>query len=263
MFYNSSKTYYEYTRLFSTASIYNYNISCDGSSSGFTTLITTDYTSINEGTGPQGANITVLGSERANLSIEPESTIAEGGNVSAININAITITKSWQGYYGNISGQIVLQNAQESVFYNWDIVNPTGEVYATRAIDINFATMNCTDTAGIAAEEAFIGQTTDEGDSVNNTFNQQSHPEFSVGAITIPADTCRSTNIYVNSGPQSSNFYEVLISDAASNLAYTAIIDSNQVGFDGRPYDFQMLVGENGHFGDTQITPYYFFIEIS
>jgi hypothetical protein len=262
MNYNAGSSLYEYNRTFSTANVYYFNVSCDGSSLGFTVLNTTDYTSVNNRDGPKNVNITVLGSERSNFSIPLETQLVEGGNVTGLNLNTTIITPSWQGYYGNISGKIVLTNALGNNFYDWDVVTPTGEVYATRAIDVNFATVNCTDASEILTEESFIGQTTNDGDSVNNTFNQQLHPEFSVGSLTLAANSCKSTNINVNSSSQSSNFYEVLISDSASNLVYTSIIDADQAGFDSNSYDFQMLVGENGHNGDTQTTPYYFFMEL-
>jgi len=263
MSYNSSSKLFEYSKSFSSAGIFYYEILCNGSAAGFTTLNTSDYSSVNNIDGPQAGNITLLGSQRQSTGFSPESTDSFGGNLTEISINITAITASWQGYYGNVSGRITLRDVQNSILYNWEIITPLGEIYATRAYDINFATLNCTDEEEISLEEVFINRTSNDDDSVNKTFSKQSHPELMIGSINIPSDSCRSTNIYVNSSGQNTNYYEILLSDDASNIAYTAIIDANSTGFDAGKHDFQMLVGENGHNRDTNTTTYYFFIEIT
>jgi len=97
-------------------------------------------------------------------------------------------------------------------------------------------------------------------ESVENTFYKKSHPEFSIGSVTIDANTCNSTNLFVNSSSQDSTFYEVLLTDGASNMVYTAILDANETGFDNSSYDFEMIVGENKDDGIS--TVYYFYVEI-
>ncbi|MCM2326208.1 MAG: hypothetical protein NDI94_07110, partial [Candidatus Woesearchaeota archaeon] len=197
------------------------------------------------------------GSERGNVSkVYNQTTMA--GNTTILDLASLTITNYWQGFYGNISGGISLQDSQGNTFYDWNVVVLNGEVFATRAYDVNFATFNCSNSTHIGSEEAYLGHVSTTGDSVSSTFSGSTHPSFSVGSLSIPQDTCVSTNLYVN-GAQGSDFYEVLLSDDASNMVYTAIIDENTVGFDGRTYDFEMLVGDKG---DSSVTSYYFFMEL-
>ncbi|MEM3374020.1 MAG: hypothetical protein QXE31_02245 [Candidatus Woesearchaeota archaeon] len=252
---------YNYQRTFATEGIFYYNISCDGSLLNYAKLSAKDYVSISKRDGPQGANLTNLGSERGN-STSVGVEIAQQGNITPINLESKIITNAWQGYYGNISGQIILESPDNKRFYDWQINEPKGQVYATRAQDVNFATINCTSELQIQQEELFLGKQSTDSDSVNNTFNQTLHPSISVGSIIIPQNTCRSTNMNVNGNSQNTNFYEILLSDSANNIIYTALIDSNKIGFDNNIYDFQMLVGENGQ-DSIETTTYYFFLELT
>jgi hypothetical protein len=261
MNYNSSSNIYTFNRTFSTAGVYYYDIKCNDTNNNYASLNTTDYASINNINGPQSpSNITVIRSDRANLSNPPTEIISQASNLTELLVDANTITKSWQGYYGKVSGAIMLKDSSGTRFYDWNIIQPTGEVYATRMSDVNFADINCTNISEIANEETYIGQNLTDTDSVRNTFNRSNHPQFSVGNIYIEANTCRATSLYVNSSAQNSTFYEVLLSDGTSNIVYTALLDLNQIGFDNQLYDFQMLVGENGR--DEATTTYFFFVEI-
>ncbi len=55
---------------------------------------------------------------------------AEAGNVTALSVDAQIITQAWQGYYGNITGTITLDDADNITFYDWSLSSPTGEIYA-------------------------------------------------------------------------------------------------------------------------------------
>ena len=84
-------------------------------------------------------------SSRRNLSmLNSTSAQAEAGNVTRLDINAITITTSWQGYYGNVTGNIVLADANNESLYEWgNATSITGEVYATRTTTVTWNTINC------------------------------------------------------------------------------------------------------------------------
>lgn len=239
--------------------VHIYDIFC--SAIGYSSLNASDYATIGSFSGPNVANVTVLATDRANISSSATNMFSGAGNVTQIALNASAITNSWQGYYGSVGGQIFLKDNSGAVMYDWNITQPTGNVYAVRTSNINFATIKCSELSEIIAEELFMEQNSADPDSVRNTFNKNNHPQFSAGMTTIYANTCNSTNMYVNSSGQDSYFYEVLLSDGASNRIYTALIDYNKTGFNNNVYDFQMLVGENGN--DESLTPYYFFVEIN
>lgn len=251
---------FTYNRSFNSAGNFNYTVNCDGSLFGFTALNATDHVSINPTRGPSGADVTEISSERFNLTHIPSPAGAQANNVSRLNLNVTGITSSWQGFFGNITGDITLKDSQGNKFYNWSVASPSGEVYASRAFDVNFATINCADSTDIQNEETFLKQISTEDDSVSNTFSRTAHPEFFVGTTNISKNSCRSTNININNNTQTNKFYQILLSDSAKNIVYTTIINPN-IAFNNKSYDFQLIVGEPGK-DNQKITPYYFFVEI-
>ncbi len=205
-------------------------------------------------------------STRRDLSALPTQTVdAQAGNVTQVNITAIAITNGWQGYYGNVTGTIVLQDGNNQTFYNWSVATMTGEVYATRAAAITWSGVACTADGNISTEETALGMSASDADSVSNTFsNMSSHPQFYVGNVDISADSCWATNAFDDTGAQTTKFFQVLLSDAAGtgNIIYTTLMNGTQTGFNGQGWDFQLLVGEDGH-GNDAITQYYFWVELN
>jgi hypothetical protein len=213
-------------------------------------------------TGP--SSITNLGSSRYSES-GAANISAIAGNVTELNFVANAITQTWQGYFGNITGSIVLGNSNNQSMYNWNLTSPSGEIYATRSSVVPaWTSVSCADSAQIGAEDTALGvnQVTDQ-DSVNRTFfNGTTFNTFFVGNKNINStQNCYATNLYNSSAAPSGSFSEVLLHDGTS-LIYTALIADNANGFDGRTHDFEMLVGENGHNGDVVATPYYFYLEL-
>lgn len=189
---------------------------------------------------------------------------AVGGNVTEINIDALTITKSWQGYYGNVTGNIHLDDAGNNSFYVWgNATTLSGEIYASRNSTIQWMTINCSTGAQRAAEETYLTQSPSDGDSVTNTFNWTNHPSFLVGMQNITSDSCFSTNIYVNGSAQNASFYQMLLADTYSNIVYTTLIEDDQYAYNGQRADFQLIVGESEKPGNLGPSTYYFFVEIN
>jgi hypothetical protein len=213
-------------------------------------------------TGP--SSVTNIGSSRYS-SPGGANVSALAGNVTEINFVANTITNTWQGYYGNITGTIVLGNANNQSMYNWNLSSPSGQVYATRTSSVPiWASVVCANQVNVTAEDTALGVNVSvDQDSVNKTFlNTTSFNTFYVGAKNInTTQNCRAVNLFNGTAAPSSNFQEVLLNDG-TNMIYTALISQDANGFDNRTHDFQMLVGENGHNADTTATPYYFYLEL-
>ncbi len=187
---------------------------------------------------------------------------AQGGNVTRLQIDAISITNAWQGYFGNITGNIRLEDGQNETFYSWGNATPTGEVYASRNSTIDWSTINCTDSSERLIEESHLEKVVGDGDSVTNTYNSTAHPSFFIGTKNITQNSCYSTNVYVNGVAQSTEFYQVLLSDGDGKLVYSTIIEAGTLGYNNEEMDFQLLVGENNKPGNEAPTTYYFFTEL-
>jgi len=217
---------------------------------------------------------------------------AIAGNVSELNFDASTITRTYQGYVGNVTGWIVLGDANNNSLYDWTLASPQGEIYAVRTDVVpDWGSTACASPAHIATEDTRlnVNETIDE-DSVNNTFvvggapdqlirfpgvaaDLAYHPQFWVANQSIAAGSCAQATLYNSTYEPSSDFKEVLLEDASTNyIIYTAIIShtinpfGDSTGFDGRVYDFQMLVGEDGHGIEDGVTAttstYWFYLEL-
>lgn len=203
---------------------------------------------------PEGVdNITIYNSTRRGA-LGGAPITAQGGNISLINITARRQTISWQGFAGNITGSLVLDDASSSRFYQWNLTNITGEIYFSRNASINFNIIypqnNCT------IDEILTGP---RADRVSRTFfNNTNTVNFSVGTIAINSSTACSAKPFVNSTAQSStNLFENVILSAETNNETNFSIGGNQsiyvgilqdlgtAGFDTKFYNFQVLVPVN------------------
>jgi hypothetical protein len=193
--------------------------------------------------------------------LDSQQVNALAGNVTQLSIDALAITQSWQGYYGNVSGTLGLWNSDNDTFYNWSMASAAGEVYASTASSVTWASIGCAQDTDVATEETALGQVAADADSVSNTFlNATAHPEINVSTVTIPSGECFAANPFDNTGSQTTKFYNILLQQGA-NTVYTTILGGGQTGFDGSTWDFELLVGEDGH-GNSAVTPYYFFVEL-
>ena len=204
----------------------------------------------------------IIGSERGTVGGSPISIDAQAGNVTAVNINGEALTTVWQGYYGNITGAITLENAGGSVFYNWSDASPTGELYVARVSSPTWATVDCANLTHITTEETALGITLNKVDGINETFSKSTHDAFSLGSRSFIANNCSfTTNGYNNAGPQSASWDEVLLYDSTSTApVFATIIGQDSTAFNSGTVDFETLIPVN----TTQtLTTYYFFVELS
>jgi hypothetical protein len=229
-------------------------------------------------TDPQGPSTLRVNWSQRNTPYDPLNLSALAGNITELEIFAKTQTRTWQGYVGNISGTITLDDASNWTLYDWSNTEPRGQIYATpTAVVPTWANINCfeyyvdgTNRYNLTEIESVLGLDPTERDGVNETFKYKNHPLIYVGSKQINADNCWSTNMYQNDVNQTNNFFELLLTDnTTSSIIYTTIIEnrtpgalSDVPGYNGVQYDFQMLVGENGHGIDIATTPYWFYVEL-
>ncbi|MBU0472053.1 MAG: hypothetical protein KKF89_04550 [Nanoarchaeota archaeon] len=213
-----------------------------------------------------GASETFNGSQ-----YNPVSTVAEAGNITSIAIDAIGPTRFWQGYYGEITGEIVLEDAVGNTMYNWSSTEPTGQIFATRGNAISWADVVCLADGGavsIATEQEFYDMESYDMDNINRTFVVEDHPTFYIGEDLM--QNCNSTWTFINSLAQTSSFAEILLEDETSGYAiYSTFIENRNdgnstdpTGFDGATHDFQLMVPENGTANNADVTQYYFYVNI-
>lgn len=213
------------------------------------------------------------------------SVDAQAGNVTALNIFGYSITQTWQGYFGNVSGTIELTDSNNNSLYNWSLVDPQGEVYASSNLSIIWTNIQCfnytangsygdesgmggaTNLAGLnlTALETRFNVSKDDVDGVNETFTEFNHDLFYTANQQFSANECPSTHIFDSTGKGvDGNYEEVLLYEPVStSVVFAALLEESSVlGFDDLDRDFEMLVLENGHGTDIAATTYYFFVEL-
>jgi len=241
----------------------------------------------------------------------PETKEAEAGNITELIIRGETVTQTWHGFVGNVTGTITLDDSSNNTLYNWSLGDPEGEVYATYLHTINWTTgavkcwnwslatgsyLQLGELEGWANDGQVPGGTnytnlslkSDDVDGVNETFTcticadgsepttqDYNHTSFFVGGQEINGfqnynitGACPYVKTYNSTAGAA--FEEVLLYQDTNSgdginhdgLIYTALLQSDVNGYNNQSWDFQMIVGENGHNGDVSTTTYYFYVEL-
>lgn len=196
---------------------------------------------------------------------------AQAGNISMLLVSATKLTNHWQGYYGEVSGTITLDDAENYSMYNWELATPQGEIYAVNNSDVpSWTSVRCLNGSSLmnyTQVESAFGMDSGDGDRANVTFSVKNHPAFSVGStVNFGANQCRGINLWQNDTSVAANdFSEVILMDSTTfeSVIFAAILTSDKPAYknDSTTADFQMIVPENG---DTvAATPYYFYVELS
>jgi hypothetical protein len=206
-----------------------------------------------------GAETVTLGDSSTAVSGTAANHSAIAGNVTELTIDGTSVTQTWQGYYGNVSGAITLENSAGNVMYNWSLASPQGEVYASTDDSVTWTGIECFNfTADGAAQETAFGIGSSDADGIDETFTGTVSLTTGSEALT----DCMSAAIFAGGSSQAGTFDEALLWDGA-DLVFAALLEEDVNGFDDNPHDFQMLVAENGHLGNTATTPYYFYVELA
>jgi len=228
---------------------------------------------------PEGASVQFISNTTKN------STAADFRNDTKGTINTVLLTTiqqniKWKAYVGNVSGTLVLRDADDYSIYEWSSGGaPDGEVYITRNDSVDWASIKCANQTSITNEETALGHASSSGDNINHTFDGAYHQEFDVGESTIAISSCKSLATWVNNTIQNFNqtfenstlFQEVLLMDNSMHVVYAALIDQDTRSYrddltnltslgSNITYDFQAIIPD---YTGVPIARYYFYVEIS
>ena len=225
--------------------------------------------------GPTSVD-TVSAQRRTNFGSGSQTVTAEAGNMTEITITTSTLSRRWQGYYGNITGAITLDNGDNWTLFSWDqLASPEGEIYASNGtisdwtqvlcmnLSKNLSGYNCKgqgeECLNITEIETFFGMDSLDPDGVDETFNS-TISSIMVGAKTLT--NCPMVSLYVNSSSESGVWNETLLTlNDSSTIIFAGIVESGNGGFNNKSNDFQMIVGDNGD--SPEATTYNFYVELT
>jgi hypothetical protein len=204
---------------------------------------------------PYGASL-IPGESSRKADPEVNNVTAEGGNTTFLNVDLSQTTRTWQGFFGTVTGGILLEDAGGNRFYDWDLVDAVGEIIATRSIITDWSSINCTNQTQLYEEEQRLSILDEHSDGINNTFYMTSHPVFDIAGRIL--EGCRATRTY-NQTDSQSVFWNVLLNTDPATTVYAVIMENDKVGFDGSLVDFQILVPVDRQTGQST---YYMYVEL-
>ena len=216
---------------------------------------------------PEGASVT-------NISVTQKNSSAQGsrqdpkGTITTLALSTIQQNVKWKAYVGNVSGTLVLRDAEDYAIYQWQSGgSPDGRVYITMNQTIDWSSIICANETGIYPFQTGLGHGANAMDNVNNTFSSGLHQSFQVGDIAIDESSCPTTYTWVNSTAQTPSttalFQEVLLMDNSFSIVFTTLMNQDTKGYrndtGNTTFDFQAIVPD---FVGTSTALYYFYVEI-
>jgi len=188
---------------------------------------------------------------------------ARGGFITDINLDVVQRTAKWQGYYGNVSGDIRLTDSAGNIMYKWTWdVSLGGEVLATTNTSI--PPWESLDTNNTAAFTEMItslwGWDASQSDNATNTLN-------TAVTITIAGDSSLVMNattadmLLLTGQGWRSGAIATLNPTAKAHYVFVGLIMKGKTAFDGTTKDFQMIVPVGDVPSATET--YYFYVELT
>lgn len=215
-------------------------------------------------TNPQGASWSRL-SNTTKGAASATQIATYGGNISGLNLATHTQTEKWAGYFGNVEGNLTLDDSDGDTMYQWALDSVSGEVLATSngTTPTWSALVNQTDCTLL---EATVTGTGEDKESATFATGTLSGTFIVAGRDLSKATSCGTQTYNVT---ETGAWDEVIVSDAAGSLnIFTTFIANNSAQndgsnggcFNGQTCDYQIILPENG--SNTIPTNYFFYVEI-
>lgn len=181
----------------------------------------------------------------------PDNHSAYAGNTTELTISGYSVTQSWQGYFGNVTGTITLSDSDSHVMYDWNVTSPRGQIYSsTNGTGIEWNYLQCfnyTAAGTFADDKAQNGSTSLYGlnltqlhgmftinstgfdgsirssrdvDSVDWTFtfygdgtgvDGKGHRQFYANYLDFTEGQCWTTRVYGSDGSQNEKEFEEVL----------------------------------------------------
>ena len=194
----------------------------------------------------------------------PSNRTDEGGTITTLTLDVLQQNIRWKAYVGNLSGVLTLDDSSGQSIFQWQMgaQDLSGEIFVSRSDAIDWDNIECSNETVIESEQTFLGLGASSVDNINRTFNETTHPELTIGLVTLTQDTCRSQGTYVNNTAQSiaSADFPIVLLASDLDVVFATPINSGSDSYNtGEQVDFQIIVPNNP--ADT--TTYFFYAQIS
>ena len=198
---------------------------------------------------PSGAS-TTAGTSETGTATSSSSLNADGGNVTYVDVSSNVITSRWAGFYGNVSGNLLLADASANNFYQWTVGSMDGAVvYAASGSVSDWSSTNIVPLTNANAPAWVQGAATD---NFTNTFSATE--SFSSSSLTIASTPYVTT--YNSTGVAGNLKTYALYATAETAHVWAGKVVDDANGFNGNSVDYQILLpAQTG-------TTYNFYLEL-
>ncbi|UCD03879.1 MAG: hypothetical protein JSW73_05050 [Candidatus Woesearchaeota archaeon] len=176
-------------------------------------------------------------------------SIIESGNITSANLAANMSTYRWAGLTGNVSGDIILADANNETMYTWTAEGRV--VYASNESSIAWSGLS---NSTVADMPSYIAATDNNGDRYNNTF---------IGSILMDSDLF---SIYARrcttQSAESTNWYTYSLDDGTGVLVWAGEVVTGGTDYENETADYQILLPEDGTGGDETASTFYLWVEL-
>ncbi|MEM4254384.1 MAG: hypothetical protein QXR48_03310 [Candidatus Woesearchaeota archaeon] len=211
---------------------------------------------------PEGIdNYTIISTQSRTPKTTGVPIVAEAGNITWLAITHLQKTKSWQGFVGNMTGGLVLDDLTNDTLYAWNISNLSGQLYASQNCSIDWTQISIQNDCTV--DNALTGH---GSDAVSRTYTPSANNiSYQVYDLVVNASSVCTAWPYVNDSKQSGTYlFENTILTAGTvpngnQSIYVANFEYQTNGFDTLLYDFQMLVPVNR---SSKFTTYCLYAEL-
>jgi len=199
---------------------------------------------------PGGANVT--GGVSSGVSGTTSTTTdIESGNVTYVDIYSQQVTGKWAGFYGNVSGAIILGDSANNMFYSWTVSNFDGAVvYAVNDTISNWGSSNIVSANNSVVPTHIVGS---YADNFTVTFNDtEDFNSSSINKADIPFAKTWQNNTQGNL-----RTYALYGLSENANI-WAGLVDDDSTSFRGVGFtvDYQILVPTEA------LTTYNFYLEL-
>lgn len=253
MSYNASSGLWWHNRTF-TGTYVSWNVSCKGA--GYEGLSLSDDITLGLGAGGyavlHGAEVSGTGLQRwGGLAAGNHTT--EGGNISAINLSGETLTNKWAGFFGNVSGSLLLADNQSSVIYQW-LWSPADGGAVCASTNQSLSDQNLSGATGAEIDSAW-GFAPASADSGTNTFNY-TNCSIMIGMETISGADCADTG---QAGAFMTRALGLAPAPAKAQMLFCTNITNGQM-YDGSTGNYELIVPASDAVHATET--YYFYANL-
>ena len=203
-----------------------------------------------------GASPTQVGAQTRWAGNAAASLTTEGGNITAANVAAETLTDKWADFYGNISGNISLRDSGSRVYtWTWSPASG-GEVCLSTASAFAFSPISGSSAVAANTQLAFGTAS----DNFTNTYNATCDSDLSFAQSSVTAATSAAAKLQGSSGFTDCAI-NTTVTSSKDDYAFCTHINSTGTAYNGASSHYEIMVPTT--FSPSATDTYFFYAELN